>query len=66
MIPGDDLHLTLLMAPYNLNFLTGKDRQDLLAYARAVFAAGATQARGAAPDDGPGAYDANSTVPKEK
>lgn len=39
MIPGDDKHLTLVMAPFNLNFFTGKDRDDVLAYGRAVWAA---------------------------
>lgn len=39
MAPGDDKHLTLLMAPFNLNFFVGKDREDLLAYGRAVWAA---------------------------
>lgn len=40
MTPGDDLHLTMLMAPYSLNFCTGKDRDHLLAYGRAAFEAG--------------------------
>lgn len=39
MTPGDDKHLTLLMAPFNLNFFVGKDREDLLAYGRTVWAA---------------------------
>ena len=39
LIPGDDKHLTLLMAPFNLNFFTGKNRDDLLAYGRAVWTA---------------------------
>ncbi|WP_304350801.1 hypothetical protein [Comamonas testosteroni] len=39
MTPGDDKHLTLLMAPFNLNFFVGKDREDLLAYGRSVWAA---------------------------
>ena len=38
--PGDDTHLTLLMAPHSLNFVTGADRAALLAYGRDVFAAG--------------------------
>lgn len=38
--PGDDLHLTSLMAPHSLNFVTGPDRAALLAYGRDVFAAG--------------------------
>jgi hypothetical protein len=37
--PGDDLHLTSLMAPHSLNFVTGPDRAALLAYGRDVFAA---------------------------
>ena len=37
--PGDDLHLTSLMAPHSLNFVTGADRAALLAYGRDVFAA---------------------------
>lgn len=37
--PGDDTHLTLLMAPHSLNFVTGADRAALLAYGRDVFAA---------------------------
>lgn len=40
MIPGDELHLTMLMAPYSLNLVTGQDRQHLLAFGRAVFEAG--------------------------
>ena len=40
MIPGDELHLTMLMAPYSLNLVTGQDRQHLLAYGRAAFDAG--------------------------
>ena len=40
MIPGDELHLTMLMAPYSLNLVTGQDRQDLLAFGRAAFEAG--------------------------
>ena len=42
MVPGDDLHLTLLMAPQGLNFVTGKDREHLLAFGRAAFDAGQT------------------------
>ncbi len=37
--PGDDTHLTLLMTPHSLNFVTGADRAALLAYGRDVFAA---------------------------
>ena len=42
MAPGDDLHLTLLMAPQGLNFVTGKDREHLLTFGRAAFDAGQT------------------------
>lgn len=38
--PGDDTHLSLLMAPHSLNFVTGADHAALLAYGRDVFAAG--------------------------
>lgn len=40
MIPGDELHLTMLMAPYSLNLVTGQDRQHLLAFGRDAFDAG--------------------------
>lgn len=40
MTPGDDMHLTLLMAPHNLNLVAGQDRQHLLAFGRAAFEAG--------------------------
>ena len=40
MTPGDDTHLTLLMAPVSLNLVTGQDREHLLAYGRAAFEAG--------------------------
>lgn len=49
MQPGDDLHLTLLMAQHGLNFFTGQDRQQLLAWGRAVWQAAsapATQGQG--------------------
>lgn len=55
MGPGDELHLTLLMAPFSLNFFTGQDRQHLLAFGRAAFEAGqaaAQQAVQAAEPDG--------------
>lgn len=42
--PGDDTHLTLLMAPQSLNFVTGQDREHLLAFGRAAFEAGRTTA----------------------
>lgn len=41
--PGSELHFVLLGAPMGLNFLTGKDRADLHAFARSVWDA-ATQA----------------------
>jgi hypothetical protein len=37
--PGGELHLTLLMAPYGLNFFIGKDREQLLAWGQAVWKA---------------------------
>lgn len=37
MHPGDDLHLTVLMASHGLNFVTGKDREQLLAWGRDVW-----------------------------
>lgn len=40
MTPGDDLHLTALMAPFSLNLVTGEDRKHLLGYGRAAFDAG--------------------------
>ena len=40
MTPGDELHLTALMAPYSLNLVVGQDRQHLLGYGRAAFEAG--------------------------
>lgn len=57
MQPGDDLHLSLLMAPHGLNLVVGQDRVRLLAYARDVWnaaqrAAAAPQAvQAAAPTD---------------
>lgn len=53
MIPGDDLFLSCLMAPYHLNLVTGEDRQHLLAYGRAAFAAGQKEAR-RLPEKAPG------------
>ena len=35
-----DLHLTLLMTRNSLNFVVGEDRQQLLEFGRAAFAAG--------------------------
>lgn len=40
MTPGDELHLTALMAPFSLNLVTGQDRQHLLGYGLAAFEAG--------------------------
>lgn len=37
--PPDDLRLTLLMAPYHLNLMVGRDRMQLLAFGRDVWAA---------------------------
>ncbi|AMM23203.1 hypothetical protein [Variovorax sp. PAMC 28711] len=55
IVPGDELHLTILGAPFGFNFLTGKDRQDMLAYGRAVWtaalASGATQPSEQAEED---------------
>ena len=45
MAPGDELHLNLLMAPHNLNLVTGLDRQHLLAFGRAAFEAGQAAAQ---------------------
>lgn len=45
MTPGDDLHLTALMAPFSLNLVTGQDRQHLLGYGRSAFEAGAKCAK---------------------
>lgn len=36
---GSDYHLTMLMAPYSLNFVVGEDRQALLKWGRDVWAA---------------------------
>lgn len=51
MVPGDELHLTLLMAPFSLNFFTGQDRQHLLAFGRAAFEAGQAAAQQAVQAD---------------
>ena len=40
--PGSDMHLTLMMAKYSLNFIVGKDRQDLLAWGRDIWNAAMT------------------------
>ena len=44
MHPGDDLHLTVLMASHGLNFVTGKDREQLLAWGRDVWQAARSDA----------------------
>lgn len=44
MQPGDDLHLTMLMARHSLNFVTGQDRERLLAWGRDVWQAASAQA----------------------
>lgn len=58
MTPGDDMHLTLLMTPHGLNFVTGQDRQHLLAFGRAAFEAGkvAAAAQQGAQDAEPAAW----------
>lgn len=40
IMPGDDMHMNCLMAPFSLNMVVGEDRQHLLAYGKAAFAAG--------------------------
>lgn len=40
MTPGDDMHLTFLMAPQSLNLAVGQLREQLLGYGRAAFEAG--------------------------
>ena len=50
MTPGDELHLTALMAPFSLNLVTGQDRQHLLGYGRAAFVAGHAQLRASTPE----------------
>lgn len=50
MTPGDELHLTALMAPFSLNLVTGQDRQHLLGYGRAAFIAGHAQLRACTPE----------------
>ncbi len=58
MTSGDDMHLTLLMTPHGLNFVTGQDRQHLLAFGRAAFEAGkvAAAAQQGAQDAEPAAW----------
>lgn len=46
MQQGDEMHLTVLMAPYSLNLVCGNDRQNLLSYGRAAFDAGVKAAQG--------------------
>jgi hypothetical protein len=44
--PGSERHLTLLMAPYHLNLVTGQDRQHLLAWGSDVWNAAIRYATG--------------------
>jgi len=44
VVPGDDLHLIVLMSPMSLNLVTGQDRESLLAYARSVWQSARRQA----------------------
>lgn len=44
IVPGDELHLTVLGVPFGFNFLMGKDRQDMLAFGQAVWQASRKQA----------------------
>lgn len=37
--PGDDMWLSIHMAPFHLNYLTGDDRKEVLAYGRSVYQA---------------------------
>ncbi|WP_120967362.1 hypothetical protein [Comamonas sp. lk] len=50
MTPGDDIHLSLLMAPFSLNLVTGQDRQHLLSYGRTAFKAGHALLRASTPE----------------
>lgn len=43
IVPGDDMHLTLLMAPLSLNLVVGRDREMLLAWGREVWQASRKQ-----------------------
>lgn len=40
IVPGDDMHMNCLMAPFGLTMVTGEDRKHLLAFGRAAFFAG--------------------------
>lgn len=64
MTPGDDTHLTLLMAPVSLNFMTGQDREHLLAYGRAAFEAGQKCQGCDVPKDG--VYQISEPMPADK
>ncbi|AQZ99360.1 hypothetical protein B5M06_14975 [Comamonas kerstersii] len=64
MTPGDDMHLTLLMAPHNLNLVTGQDRQHLLAFGRAAFEAGQKCQGCDVPKDG--VYQISEPMPADK
>ena len=44
VVAGDDIALTILMAPMSLNLVVGPDREALLAYGRAVWQASRQQA----------------------
>ena len=37
VIAGSEMHITLLMSKFNLNFCVGKDRKDLLEFAALVW-----------------------------
>ena len=50
MTPGDDTHLSLLMAPHSLNLAVGQLREQLLGYGRAAFVAGHAQLRASTPE----------------
>ena len=39
IVPGDDIWLSIHMAPHHLNYLTGDDRKAVLAYGRTVYQA---------------------------
>lgn len=47
---GSDFHFSLLMATYGLNFVTGQDRKDLLAWGRDIWNA-ALEHKAAPPDN---------------
>lgn len=43
--PGSEMHLSLLMAPYGLQFFSGEDHDHLLSFAKDVWEAARTQAQ---------------------